>query len=156
MAILVDITDIYYKLLKKFGNGKLNYAKYLEKCGSKDNAIAYGCQENGEANSFIRYLRSLEFFTKYKRPYTLRISGREIKRCNWLVGMAIDAIKSNDHQIVLGTSNPDIIPLINYLKEAGIEVTVFACNIPKSLQRLCNCIEISEDMLENDEISDSN
>jgi len=155
MVVLVDISDIYYKLLKKFGNGKLNYVEYLKACGEQSTAIAYGCQEGNEANSFIRYLRSLGFFTKYKRPYTLRIGDREIKRCNWLVAMAVDAIKSNDRHIILGTSNPDIIPLVKYLTEADIKVTILACNIPKSLQKLAECIEITEDMLENENISES-
>lgn len=147
--LFVDITDLYYKLLKKFGNGKLNYEKYLSSF-DPDTKIAYGCQEENEAAPFIRYLRSLGFLTKYKHPYTLKIGDRDIKRCNWLVGITIDVVKaveSGAGHIVIGTSNPDIIPLVKYLRAKSIKVTIFACNIPKSLEGLCTIIEITEDNL---------
>jgi uncharacterized LabA/DUF88 family protein len=139
-------------LVKKFGSGKLDYAKYLASIGADiSTAVAYGCQEGNEAGSFIKYLRSIGFTAKYKRPYTLKISGRDIKRCSWLVGMTVDVfdviINDNPH-IVLGTSNPDIIPLIKSLIAKNISVTVISCNIPPSIQKLCNTIEITEDLLE--------
>lgn len=154
MALFVDITDLYYKLLKKFGSGKLDYSKYFEEVrtlAASGPTIAYGCQENNEASSFIKYLRSLSFITKYKRPYVLKIGDRDIKRCSWLVGIAVDvfqSVENGDNNIVLGISNPDIIPLVKYLKERGISVTIFACSIPASLQRLTTCVEITEDLLE--------
>jgi uncharacterized LabA/DUF88 family protein len=155
-AVFVDITDIYYRLVKKFGSGKLDYAKYLAIFGPNiSTAVAYGCQEDNEAGPFIKYLRSIGFITRYKRPYTLKISGRDIKRCSWLVGMAVDVFscfsddnKESMNHVVLGTSNPDIIPLIKFLTERGIDVTVISCNIPPSIQKVCTTIEITEDLLE--------
>jgi len=158
MALFVDITDLYYKLLKKFGSGKLDYGKYLEEAKkildfSDPKIIAYGCQEGNEASSFIKYIQSLGCITKYKCPYVLKIGNRDIKRCNWLVGISVDIFKeifeNDDTNIIIGVSNPDIIPLVKYLKEKSVSVTIFACNIPASLQKLTTCIEITEDLLEN-------
>jgi len=51
--------------------------------------------------------------------------------------------------VVLGTSNPDFIPLIQLCRDLGKWVIVFASYVPLSLQEAANdTIEITEDMLE--------
>ncbi|MFA5758557.1 MAG: NYN domain-containing protein [Clostridia bacterium] len=156
VATFIDITSLYYKLLKKFGSGKLDYAKYLKEVekltGQKsDSVIAYGCQENNEAAPFIKYLRSLNIFTKYKGPYVLKIGSRPIKRCNWLVGISMDVVKAVENgatTIVLGVSNPDIYPLVQYLVDKNIKVIVLSCNIPKYVSKICEPHEIAEELID--------
>jgi glutaredoxin-related protein len=160
MAIFVDITDLYYKLLKKFGSGKLDYEKYLEQIPDQDkqNKYAYGCQENNEAAPFIKYLRSLGFITKYKHPYTLKIGDRNIKRCNWLVGVAVDALTEKNNGEVnfyFGVSNPDIAPLVKCLKRNKCNVEIVACNIPESLKRITKFREVTQEILESHDVSGS-
>jgi uncharacterized LabA/DUF88 family protein len=157
MAIFVDITDLYYKLLKKYGSGKLDYEKYLGQIieGDQPSKYAYGCQEDNEAAPFIKYLRSLGFITKYKHPYTLKIGYRNIKRCNWLVGVAVDALSEmnkGEVNFYFGTSNPDIIPLVKALKDNGCYVEVRACNIPESLKKIAVCVELGPELLESNDV----
>ncbi len=160
MAIFVDITDLYYKLLKKFGSGKLDYEKYLSQIPDHDkqNKYAYGCQENNEAAPFIKYLRSLGFITKYKHPYTLKIGARDIKRCNWLVGVAVDALtemNKGEVNFYFGVSNPDIIPLVKCLKRNKCNVEIVSCNIPESLKRITKFREVTQEILESHDVPGS-
>lgn len=161
VSVFVDITDLYYKLLKVFKKGKLDYSKYLESIKTVTGSeiimsVAYGCQNDSEATSFIGYLRSLGFVTRYKRPYVLKVGDRNIKRCNWLVGLSVDVIRSvvdsGVDKVVLCTSNPDILPLVKYLEEElKVEVTIYACLIAPNLARVAShTIEISEELLEDE------
>jgi uncharacterized LabA/DUF88 family protein len=155
-GLYVDISDLYFKLQKKFGVGKLNYVLLKERCENLTLAIAYGCQSENEASPFIHYLRSLGFITKYKKPYTLNIGDRKIQRCSWGVGVATDVLTGvNDHSIdnvIICSSNPDLIPLYKKLGNLGINVTVIGCNVPKSVYKyVTNLIELSIDDLETKE-----
>ena len=153
-GLYVDISDLYFKLQKKFNVGKINYVKLKESVGdSLAIAIAYGCQSENEASPFIHYLRSLGFITKYKKPYTLNIGDRKIQRCSWGVGVATDVmagVASGDvDNIVICSSNPDLIPLYKKLVNQGIIVTVIGCNVPKSVNKyVTNVIELTLDDLE--------
>jgi len=157
VSVFVDITDLYYKLHRTFGSGKLDYVKYLDKVKEITGkevatAVAYGCQDNNEAASFIGYLRSVGFKTKYKRPYILKVEERNIKRCNWVGSIAVDTIKDEASTIVICSSNPDIMPIIKSLiDDYQKEVIIIACNIPSNLKNILgnNAIEIEKELLEN-------
>jgi uncharacterized LabA/DUF88 family protein len=138
IGLYVDISDLYFKLLRTLGSGKLNYAGLL--AGNEAVKVAYGCQNDNEAAAFIRYLKSLGFVTKYKKPYTLTIGEREIKRCSWGVGIATDVL-SDLHSgkvdsVIICSSNPDLIPLLKHLKSEKINVMLEGCGIPNSMRKL--------------------
>ncbi len=156
VGVFVDISDLYYKLQRRFGVGKINYALLIESIkqnNSVEFAVAYGCQQNSEATPFIHYLRSLGFITKYKRPYTLKIGDRDIKRCNWSTGLAVDVLTNLPRydEVYICSSNPDLLPLLKYLKTADIPVTLYGCNIPPILTEKVNAIEITQELLEKNE-----
>ena len=139
-GLYVDISDLYFKLHKKFGIGKLNYINLKERCSDVDTLlIAYGCQSENEASPFIHYLRSLGFITKYKKPYTLNIGDRKIQRCSWGIGVATDVLtgvyEDGIDNVIICSSNPDLIPLYKKLQKKGVTVTVMGCNVPKSVNK---------------------
>ena len=152
IGIFTDVSDIYYKVNRKF-DSKLNYQAYINKIldkGSVHRAFAYVSQK---APSFITCLKSAGFEPKYKRPKIIRINNREIKHCDWGVGIAVDIIYHlNDlDTVILGTSNPDFIPLIQWIKDCDIKVIIYACCVPISLQNVADeVIEITEEELEDE------
>ncbi len=51
--------------------------------------------------------------------------------------------------VVLGSSNINIIPLIEFIKEKGVKVVIFSSNIPTSVKNAANSWwEITQDLLE--------
>ena len=152
IGIFTDVSDIYYQVNRKF-NAKLNYQAYIDTISNRGQifrAFAYCSQK---APSFLTYLRGCGFEPKYKRPKIIRINNREIKQCNWGVSITVDIIHYlNDlDTVVLGTSNPDFIPLIQWIKDCDIKVIILACCIPISLRNVANeVIEITEEELEDE------
>lgn len=157
IGVFVDVSDFYYRIQRKFDGAKLDYGKYLAALeGNLFRAFAYGMQQENEASGFIRCLRGHGFETKYKRPKIIRINDREIKQCNWGIGIAVDVIRLIEKLdiIILGISNPDYIPLIKWIRDQGKEVIIFASCIPKSLRDTANnIIEIDEELLQDSDIS---
>lgn len=151
LGIFVDVSDIYYKVNRKF-DAKLDYKAYLDRFDDKIfRAFAYCSQK---APGFLTYLRGCGFTPKYKRPKIIRISDREIKHCDWGIGITVDIINYLDNidTVVLGTSNPDFIPLIQWLRTYETRVIIFACCVPLSLRNVADeVIEITEEELEEDE-----
>ena len=155
IGVFVDTSDLYHKVRKQF-NGKLCYEAYFEdikELGNISESFAYVMQIEQEAKGFINCLRSIGFTVRYKRPKIMRIDDREVKRCDWGINISVDIIKKLDYinTVILGTTNSDFIPLINWLKNQGINVIIFASSIPRSLKNVANkIIEITEDHLEEE------
>jgi len=155
IGIFVDVSDIYRRLRRRH-HAKLNYDAYLEtvkKWGVIFRAIAYGMQQEREASGFITCLKSAGFDTRYKRPKIIRVNDREIKQCDWGIGITVDIIRLIDKLdvIVLGVSNPDYIPLVKWLRDQGKQVIIFASCVPSSLHDAANNVfEITEELLEDE------
>jgi len=53
--------------------------------------------------------------------------------------------------VILGSSDPDLIPLVEYIQEKGCECIIFSTGINKKLKDVANkWIEITEDLLEDE------
>jgi uncharacterized LabA/DUF88 family protein len=51
--------------------------------------------------------------------------------------------------VILGSSDPDLLPVVEYIKSKGVGVIILAAGIHRDLKKACNSfVEISEDMLE--------
>ncbi|MFA5758470.1 MAG: NYN domain-containing protein [Clostridia bacterium] len=162
-AIFIDLTDIYYRLLKSFGTGKLDFAKFLgflkEAGYDIQKSIAYGCQTEREASSFIGFLRSLGFTTRYKHPYILKVNDRKIKRCNWTVGLTIDIIRTvaSDNQldaVIICSSNPDLLPMVKYVREEMGFDNVFLMSVdppPNLVDAVKGVFNFTEGLLDTNE-----
>jgi len=156
IGIFVDTSDLYHKVKRQF-NSKLCYDAYYEaikELGTIQQAFAYVMQTEQEARGFITCLKATGFTVRYKRPRIMKIDEREVKRCDWGVGISVDIIKTIGHlnTIVLGTTNSDFIPLINWIKDQGVNVIILAAAVPRSLANAVNSvIEITEEYLEEEE-----
>lgn len=154
IGVFVDVSDFYYRVRRKFSGAKLNYSAYIDVIAEQGRifrAIAYCMQVETEAHGFIKYLRANDFDVRDKRPRTIKIGERAIKQCDWGVGLTIDVVSLLERldTVVLGISNPDYIPLVQWLRDQGKEVIIFASCIPQSLRDSANsAIEIGEDLLQ--------
>lgn len=148
-GLFIDVSDLYHKLHRKY-NQKLSFVDFKEAVNATL-CFAYTPQRDGEASGFIGFLRANDFTVRVKRPYTIKVGEREIKRCSFGVELTLDVLREIDalDTIVLATSNPDFIPLVKVLRSMGKEVVIFACGIPYALSKAASdAVEIEADLLE--------
>lgn len=81
--------------------------------------------ESGEEKAFLEALEKAGIEVKSKE---LQIFPGGMKKADWDVGMAVDAIQLSQKldSIVLVTGDGDFVPLVEYLKAQGQHVEVIA------------------------------
>ncbi len=150
IGIFADVSNLYYCIGKKWEGRKLDYEKYLEIAqgeGIRIRAIAYGTQIGDEAMNFIVALKHFGYETKYRQPKILR---DEVRKTDWDVGIAMDVVRmfSRFDTVVLGTADPDMVPLVQFIQERGVIVRIIACGISRELKDIADSFyEVTEDML---------
>jgi uncharacterized LabA/DUF88 family protein len=129
VAILIDVQNLYHSA-KNLYKARVNFNKVLEAAlaGRKlVRAIAYVIKtETGEESAFFDALTKMGIETKMK---DLQIFPGGMKKGDWDVGVAIDAIRISESAIdalVLGTGDGDFVPLVEYLKGRGRQVEIIA------------------------------
>lgn len=163
LLVVADISNIYYCTQKKFGR-KLDYSKFLDEIKDPEfgvgkpyeiyRAIAYGSEMFNEATGFKNHLRKLGFEIKYKTPkiYPSEIAGRENRKADWDVGIAVDVIRilPSVDIVVFATADGDLAPCLEYVESVGKKNFVFGSGISSDLRSLADIwIEISEHHLES-------
>ena len=151
IGIFIDVANQYYCVGKKWEGRKLNYESYLEVAQGdaiRIRAIAYGNQDSDEAVYFIGALKHAGYETKYLTSTV--DSKNQIRKGDWKIGIALDIVRmlSRLDIVVLGSSDPDMVPVIKYIQEHGAIAKVVACGISRDLKDAANSYhEITEDML---------
>lgn len=119
VGIFVDIQNLYHSS-KNLYHARVNYKELLKELvdGRKlITAFAYVVKSDtakGEAEFFDALVKSgLELRSK-----DLQIYAGGMKKADWDVGMAVDAIRMSDllDVVILVTGDGDFIPLVEYLK----------------------------------------
>jgi uncharacterized LabA/DUF88 family protein len=152
-AVFVDLISIFYNVNFAYPHRKLNYKAYLDRLKGRYNicrAIAYGASVGNEAQNFIRCLKGNGYETKYVLARKFN-SIAIIKYTDRTMDIAMDIMRMEDRIdiAVIGSCNPNLIPLYVYLKEKGIKIITYACNIPRNIKDSCDeWWEITEDLLE--------
>lgn len=144
VVLVIDTRNIMACLGMTFGNGKLNYQKYIQDAVGNDilyAGIAYGCTQNGNESRFISSLKHMGLDAKFKAPLTkINHDTKEVvpRWVNWNVGMTLDVVKltgtSKVDKVIIGSSDPELVDLVEYLKGNNIKVEIFACGVPKVLK----------------------
>ena len=159
VVLVVDTRNIMVCLGKTFGQGKLDYQKYIQAALSDDEimfaSIAYGCTSNGNEHRFMSSLKHLGLETKFKSPISKTNSETNettSRWVNWNVGIAVDVIRlaqsGKVDRVIIGSSDPELVELVEYLKTVNIKVEIFACGIPRILKAAAlEFKEITEDLL---------
>jgi len=151
VAVLIDVQNMYHSAKNLYG-ARVNFKEVLKAAvaGRKlIRALAYVIRtETPEEKSFFDALGKTGLEVKMK---DLQIFPGGIKKGDWDVGVAVDAIKFSDlvDAIVLVTGDGDFIPLVEYLKiTKGIqaEVIAFSQSASAKLKEAADdFIDLSED-----------
>lgn len=158
-AIFADISNLYYCIGRKFDSRKLDYEKLIARAadfGKIQRAFAYGTQIGQEATTFIACLKKLGWATKYKQPRMSDTPGEErkvIKKADWDVGISMDVVRMAPRvqTIVICSSDPDLVPLVEWVKDQGVRCVILACGIPRELKDVADqYFEIDNELLESE------
>lgn len=151
VAVLIDAQNMYHSAKNLYG-ARVNFKEILNTAvaGRKlVRAVAYVIKtESGEERNFFEALSKAGIETKVK---DLQIFYGGLKKADWDVGIAVDAIKFSEQMdaVVLVTGDGDFIPLIEYLKlNKGIqtEIIAFGKSASSKLREVADdFIDLSED-----------
>lgn len=154
VGVFVNVSNQYYTVNNLFRGGKIDYVKYLARALNENEqlyrAFAYGVQMEREANGFITCLNQIGFEPNYKTARL--IDGKpSIRNTDRNMDMAMDIIRCLEKLdvVVIGSNDPNLIPLVKFIRERGKKVVILSCCIGRELREAANsCIEIKEELLE--------
>lgn len=122
VGVFVDTQNMYHSAKNLYG-AKVNFREVLKVAVSGRQlirAIAYVIEtESGEEKAFLGALKKATFEIKAK---DLQIFAGGMKKGDWDVGIAVDAIRlsPNLDVVVIVSGDGDFKPLVEYLKFKGV------------------------------------
>ncbi len=150
VAVLIDTQNLYHSARNLY-NARVNFAGVLEEAVADRQlvrAIAYVITTEAQDESqFFEALTKMGIETRTK---DLQIFFGGAKKADWDVGIAVDAIRlaSKIDTIVIATGDGDFAPLVEYVKQLGVQVEVMAFGQSSSskLREACeDFIDLSND-----------
>ncbi|MDX1535304.1 MAG: NYN domain-containing protein [Candidatus Spechtbacterales bacterium] len=128
VAVLIDVQN-YYHSAKNLYKKRVNFREILKLAvGDRQliRAFAYVVTtESGEEQQFFDVLEKMGIEIRDKE---LQVYYGGLKKADWDVGIAIDAVRfaNSVDVIVLMSGDGDFIPLVGYLQNKGTQVEVVA------------------------------
>lgn len=128
VAVFIDVQNLYHSARALFQK-RVNFKELLsDSVGHRQlvRAFAYVVKtKTGEEKPFFEALTKLGIEIRVK---DLQEYYGGMKKADWDVGLAVDAIKTSDlvDVVVLGSGDGDFAPLVEYLKNQGRRVEVRA------------------------------
>jgi uncharacterized LabA/DUF88 family protein len=128
IAIFLDVQNLYHSARNLHG-ARVNFREILNRAISQRKLIrAFGYvvrTKTGEEKPFFDALVKLGIETRIK---DLQEFYDGLKKADWDVGIVVDAIRvsASVDVICLASGDGDFIPLVEYLKNQGKRVEVFA------------------------------
>ena len=128
VAVFIDTNNLYHSAKNLYG-ARVNFKELLKKAISGRKfirAFAYVVRtKTGEEKPFLEALKSLGIETREKE---LQEYFGGLKKADWDVGIAVDAIRiaPSVDVIVLASGDGDFLQLVEYLKNQGKRVEVIA------------------------------
>jgi len=129
VGVFIDVQNLYHSAKHLYG-ARVNFKEVLKAAldGRKlIRAVAYVVRtDTEEERAFFEALTRIGIEMRVK---DLQVFPGGVKKGDWDVGMAVDAVRMADllDAIVLVTGDGDFVPLVEYLKfNRGIQVEVMA------------------------------
>ncbi len=128
VAVFIDVQNLYHSAKNLYGS-RANFREILKLAVSQRSLIrvfAYVVRtKTGEEKPFFDALSKLGIETRVK---DLQEFYGGLKKADWDVGMAVDAIRisSSVDAVVLASGDGDFIPLVEFLKNQGKRVEIIA------------------------------
>jgi uncharacterized LabA/DUF88 family protein len=149
VAVFIDVQNLYHSA-RAIYQRRVNFKELLETAvGDRQlvRAFAYVvATKTGEEKAFFEALTKLGIEIRVK---DLQEYYGGMKKADWDVGIAVDAIKTSEivDVIVLASGDGDYTPLVEYLKNQGrrVEVMAFGKSTSAKLK------EVADDFLDLDE-----
>lgn len=129
VMVFFDIQNLYHSAKNLYNGSRVNFAAILETAVAERKLIrAFGyvvSTKTGEEKPFFEALTKLGIETRVKE---LQEFFGGVKKADWDVGIAVDAIRTSPScdVICLCSGDGDFIPLVEYLKNQGKRVEVLA------------------------------
>lgn len=143
IAVLIDVQNLYHSA-KNLYNSRVDFKEVLKTAEAGRQmirAIAYVIRtESGEEKPFLEALTKIGIETKLK---DLQIFPGGMKKADWDVGIAVDAVRfaeSRIDAIIIMSGDGDFIPLVEYLRNRGVQVEIvaFARSTSQRLQEVAD------------------
>lgn len=151
VGVFIDVQNLYYSAKNMFGK-KVNFGNIVKEAVADRKlirAIAYVVRTEGQEEApFFEALYNLGIETREK---DLQIFSSGLKKADWDVGLAVDAIRLSQSldAIALVSGDGDYLPLVDYLqKSSGKQVEVVAFGETSSTRLIAaadSFIDLSED-----------
>lgn len=140
VGIFIDVANLYHSA-KNLYQGRVNYReliKFLVGGRQLIRAVAYVVRSESAAGE-AAFFEALEKSGLELRIKDLQVYAGGLKKGDWDVGMAIDAVRMADFLdvIILVTGDGDYLPLVDYLKWGKgrlVEVAAFLRSASAKLQ----------------------
>lgn len=127
MIQILDTHNLYHTTRAKYGDFKVDYSKVF-----KHRSIAIIL----ESQSFENLLRF--------QGYEIVVS--EPEAC--LMHVLAEVIRVRDPYVLLGTQDPNIVPIVRALRGRGVYVEILGVGISRELRNACNkWTEVTEEIL---------
>lgn len=136
VAMLIDVQNLYHSARALFQR-RVNFKELLNAALGERmliRAFAYVVRtKTGEEKPFFEALNNLGIEMRVK---DLQEYYGGMKKADWDVGIAVDAIKTLEivDVVVLASGDGDYVPLVEYLKNQGRRVEVMAFGRSSSLK----------------------
>jgi uncharacterized LabA/DUF88 family protein len=143
VAILIDVQNLYHSA-KNLYNARVNFKEVLKvTVASREliRAVGYVIRtESGDEKPFLEALEKIGIETKIK---DLQIFPGGVKKADWDVGIAMDAVKLGHRldALILMSGDGDFVPLIEHLHEVyglQVEVAAFGRSSSQRLKEACD------------------
>ncbi len=149
VGVFIDAQNLYHSA-KNLYKARVNFEEILNSAVEGRHlvrAVAYVITtESGEEQGFFEALENMGIETKTK---DLQIFLGGSKKADWDVGLAVDAIRLAPKldTIVIASGDGDFVPLVEYLKNSGVQVEILSFGKSSSAK----LIEVSDDFVDLDE-----
>ena len=152
VAVFIDVQNMYHSA-KNLHNARVNFKAVVEAAVAGRHLIrsfAYVVRtKTGEEQAFFEALIKAGIETRVK---DLQEFAGGVKKADWDVGMAIDAVRTADivDTIVIVSGDGDFLPLLDYLKGRGrrVEVVAFGGTTSQRMREAADdFLDISEDRM---------